>query len=708
MLHTFKYPVVNSKSDQTIIGHISVSTTRIETMLGDSAVAIHPHDERYKSYHGKFILHPITQRVFPIVLDPILVDPTFGTGAVKITPAHDQNDYACGKRHNLEMINIMNRNGTFNEQSGYPGVNRFQVRYSILKKLQELDLYVSEQDHAMEIPICSRSGDVIEPLLIPQWFVKCEELAKKVLENGVSIHQESSRIIWQRWLEGIHDWCISRQLWWGHQIPAYRMITKDGEKWIIAETKELAIEQAEKMTTESYTLEQDEDVLDTWFSSGIYPLSALGPLVERFYPLSVMETGSDILFFWVARMMMLCTYLHSKPFDDIYLHAIIRDQQGRKMSKSLGNVIDPMDVIHGVSFEKMKEKIMTNTNVSEKQVESELRLLKQQFPKGIESCGTDALRFTLIQYTQQERQINLEIQRIVSNRHFCNKIWQAARFTLMNEYVERQDELGFTNEWILGKLNETISQVTQAMDRFQFSEAASCIQSFFILQFCDVYLEIIKPVLYSKSKHESTVWTLYYTLTACVKLLHPFMPFITEEIWQRITHGESIMIEKYPEEMQGIVNRDGMMNKVLAIVQELRSIKHSLQLPGITAYVATDLSIEEHVSTIMTLTKAQLVEIVPMDFQPTEKMAVRVIDQCTIYVSLPSDISERIQVELSKLEEKEKQLYSNIQKYEKILAGLAGKEGIETVKDSTQKKLQDAHDEIPKVKNAILEMKKLL
>jgi valyl-tRNA synthetase len=739
VLHTFKYPVVDDNS--TIIGHIEVSTTRLETMLGDTAVAVHPDDERYKHFHGKYIQHPfITNRKIPIVCDSILVDMTFGTGVVKVTPAHSFEDFACGKRNNLEIITIMNQDGTLNENAGeFAGIGRFEVRKQLVRRLKELGLFVGEKDHPMDLPICDRSKDIIEPMLLPQWFVKCDTLAKRSLQatqsGEMKIYPSSYEPIWERWLTNIHDWCISRQLWWGHRIPAYRLAIKgeqsDQEKWIVATSLESAHEKVKQQYNLSdrnlYSLEQDEDVLDTWFSSGLYPIASFGwpdntPELQDFYPLSVMETGSDILFFWVARMSMLCTYLHNgqQPFKDIYMHPMIRDAQGRKMSKSLGNVIDPIDVMHGITLKELQQGVIDNTNINPAETSRAIKVMEKEFPNGIQECGADALRFSLIKYTQQGRQINLDVQRVVAHRFFCNKIWQATRFATSHfDRLNYQARYGtadsvistifkdskagvFHNKWILSKLNQAIQQIRTGLDTYIFSDAATAIYNFFLYEFCDFYLEWVKPTLYNEvdsAERRETLNTLHICLEHSFRLMHPLMPYITEELWQRIpkldSSIESIMLASYPNVYSQISNEmireiDSQMELVTNVVQVLRSVKDSLQTAAskTDGYIVlhesvnstndnTDLSsllemYQSKIQDIEILSKFRSVQLVSaMDIdrlksEQKKKLAVGIVNNnCSVYLTLPEDYLDKIHTEISKLKRKMEQLIQLQSKYEK-------------------------------------------
>ena len=423
---------------------IEVATTRPETMLGDTGIAVHPEDKRYKDLVGKTARHPFVKQKLLIVADDS-VNPDFGTGAVKVTPAHDQNDFERGKRHNLPSINIFNDDGTLNENGGpFAGLRRFDVRYKVIAALKEKGLYVKTEDNPMKVPLCAKTKDVIEPVMKPQWWMRMESLAKpaiEVVKNGtIKIRPESAERNYYQWMENINDWCLSRQLWWGHRAPAYFVNiageqgdSSDGNLWVCAQSEEAAREKAEKkFPGKEFTLEWDEDVLDTWFSSGLWPFSTLGwPKktrdMERLYPTSVLETGWDILFFWVARMIMLGLKMTGKvPFTEVYCHSLIRDSEGRKMSKSLGNVVDPTDIIAGIELEALHEKLLGG-NLDPAEIDHAKTYQRTAFPKGIAECGTDALRFSLVNYTTGGGDIAFDIKVIEAYRRFCNKIYQATK-----------------------------------------------------------------------------------------------------------------------------------------------------------------------------------------------------------------------------------------------------------------------------------------
>ncbi|CCH61710.1 hypothetical protein TBLA_0F01680 [Henningerozyma blattae CBS 6284] len=601
VLTSFAYPVVDS--DEKLI----IATTRPETLFGDTAVAVHPDDDRYKHLHGKFIQHPFLPRKIPIICDKEAVDMEFGTGAVKITPAHDQNDYNTGKRHNLEFINILTDDGLLNENCGpeWEGMKRFDARKKVIELLKEKNLYVGQEDNEMSIPTCSRSGDIIEPLLKPQWWVAQGDMAKeaiKAVKNGeINIAPKSSEAEYFHWVNNIQDWCISRQLWWGHRCPVYFVHIdgeendpNDGKYWVAGRTEEEAQAKAEaKFPNTKFTLERDEDVLDTWFSSGLWPFSTLGwpnktKDLENFYPFSMLETGWDILFFWVTRMILLGIKLTgSIPFKEVFCHSLVRDAQGRKMSKSLGNVVDPLDVIRGIKLEDLHAKLLVG-NLDPREIEKAKDGQKESYPNGIPQCGSDAMRFALCAYTTGGRDINLDILRVEGYRKFCNKIYQATKFALMRlgeEYVpSAKEELtgheSLVEQWILNKLTNCAKVVNEAIEKRDFLNSTSAIYEFWYLV-CDVYIENSKYLIQEGTEVEqkSAKDTLYILLDNALKLIHPFMPFISEEMWQRLPKrssetSETIVKASYPVFRKDFSNEkaDKDYELVLAITKEARSL----------------------------------------------------------------------------------------------------------------------------------------
>ncbi|KIM79390.1 hypothetical protein PILCRDRAFT_792056 [Piloderma croceum F 1598] len=640
VITSFAYPIENS--DEKIV----VATTRPETMLGDTAVAVHPDDPRYKHLHGKFVLHPFVNRRLPIVTDSIAVDMEFGTGAVKITPAHDINDYEVGIRHKLDFINILNDDGTFNGNTGdqYKGMKRFHARVAVVKALKDAGLYVEMKDNPMQIPICAKSGDVIEPVLKPQWWVDCKPLAEEAIKRTrageLVIAPKQSEAEWFRWLENIQDWCISRQLWWGHRCPAYFVHIEgsdqdanDGKHWVVGRTLKEVTERAKALAQGAkFTLEQDEDVLDTWFSSGLWPFSLMGwpeqtPDFHNFYPGSVLETGWDILFFWVARMVMLGIKLTGKvPFKEVYCHAMVRDAHGRKMSKSLGNVVDPIDVIQGLPLETLHEKL-NEGNLDEKEIAKAKAGQKKDYPKGIPQCGTDALRFAFCAYSGGGRDINLEILRVEGYRKFCNKIFNATKFAMLKfdaEFVPEPTVKPTGNEnlvekWILHNLNIAAEDINRYMTDRNFMMVTTSVHNFWLYELCDIFIEAMKPMMDGSAPlatQKSAQQTLYTCLDYGLRLLHPIMPFVTEELWQRLQRRPndptpSIMVSSYPTFDNDFVFADAHkeFELVFSVLKTGRSLAASYNLQvDIQFFVHVQSAREEAIflsqaPTIVTLTK---------------------------------------------------------------------------------------------------------
>ncbi|ETW07864.1 valine-tRNA ligase [Aphanomyces invadans] len=624
VMHRFKYKVDGATAE-----FVEVDTTRPETILGDVALAIHPDDPRYFHLHGKHVVHPFTNERLPIVLDGVLVDPALGTGVVKITPAHDANDWACAQRHNLPHVVVMDKQAKMvtPHVPDFHGLDRFDARAAMVAKLHELELYVEKLDHPTSVSLCSRSGNVVEPTLLPQWFVNCTNMAaasaKAVRNSSMALEPVQQQRTWFHFLDNVQDWCVSRQLWWGHRIPAYRVHwhgSDDGgddaltnERWVVArdevEARRLAIEKFGDQP--AMTLKQDEDVLDTWFSAALLPLSALEwptddnvpEAIQSMYPLNVMETGADILFFWVARMSMLCHELSGRqPFDKVWLHPMVRDKSGRKMSKSLGNVIDPLHVIAGIDLPTLLHDLQQG-NLDPKELVRAEKDLKKEFPSGIPRCGTDALRLTLSLYLAQGRQINMDLQRVVASRHFCNKMWNAFRYALPLLPPSAGDaptldvhrpHMGLADRWILSRMADAVAKSHDGFQSFRLAASATAAQRFFLQDLCDVYIEFSKPVLYtataddadggaSNERRESAQATLRHCLDTSVRLLHPFMPFVTEELWQRLTaadgRAESLAMASFPSKEDAAAWRDldaeESMQAVLDVMHAMRSLKHT-------------------------------------------------------------------------------------------------------------------------------------
>lgn len=571
----FKYPVEGS--DQTI----EVATSRPETILGDSGIAVHPQDDRYKDLIGKIVQHPIIpNRKLRIIADEY-ADRDFGTGAVKLTPAHDQNDFDLGKKHDLPFINILNEDGTLNSNAGpYAGQKRFDARYGVIEELKRLGLFTKQEPNKMVVPICSRSGDVVEPLLKPQWWMRMESLTKPaidVVESGeITIQPDVQKRQYLQWMRNLQDWCLSRQLWWGHQIPAYHITVKgeapaddtNNDYWVCGRTDSEAQEKAEqKFPGKKVTLRRDEDVLDTWFSAGLWPFSTLGwpdktSDLENFFPNTTMETGWDIIPFWVSRMIMFSLKLTGKvPFTEVYCHGLLRDNEGRKMSKSLGNVIDPIDILEGISLDDLHQKLLTG-NLAQSEVKKAEKYQKKAFPQGIPQVGADALRFTLVNYTQASgADINVDVKTMHGYRKFCNKIYQATKYVLGklgDDFVPRESSAltgqeSLSEKWILTKMNTAAKQANQGLEDREFARSTQAIYRYLYDELFDIYIENSKSLISDGTPEEarSAMDTLYTTLESGLRLMSPFMPFLTEELWQRFPRrpGDnicSITIAEYP------------------------------------------------------------------------------------------------------------------------------------------------------------------
>ena len=553
----FRYPIINSDA------HIVIATTRPETMLGDTAVAVHPDDARYQKYIGKQIQLPLTDRLIPIIADAS-VDPTFGTGCVKITPAHDFNDYAMGQRHQLPMINIMTLDAKLNNEvpENYRGLDRFVARKKIIADLEALGLLEKIEDHENNIPRGDRSGVVIEPLLTDQWFMKMDSMAKDAIaaleNNEVTFVPENWGKTYLQWLSNIQDWCISRQLWWGHRIPVW--YDKAGKHYVGLHEKDV---RERYQLSNDVPLQQDNDVLDTWFSAALWPIATLGwpeKTVDfsTFYPTSVLVTGFDIIFFWVARMVMLCKkFTDQVPFKQVYITGLIRDSQGQKMSKSKGNILDPIDLVDGISLEDLLKKRLTGL-MQPQMAKTITKQTEKEFPDGIPQSGTDALRFTFCALASTGRNINFDFARLMGYRNFCNKIWNAARFVLMQtgeHPLTKQEPHSIADKWILCQLQQTITQIHTAFSQYRFDNIATLLHEFTWNHYCDWYLELAKCDLarndLSEEQKNATRYTLLSILETLMRLLHPIMPFITEEVWQIIApilgiQGKSIMVASYP------------------------------------------------------------------------------------------------------------------------------------------------------------------
>ncbi|GMV19106.1 MAG: valine--tRNA ligase [Polyangiaceae bacterium] len=597
-LYEFAYAVANPEPG-TGVTELVVATTRPETMLGDTAVAVHPDDPRYTHLHGKTLKHPFVEREIPVITDAILVDMSFGTGAVKVTPAHDFNDFATGKRHGLREINILNLDGSINAEGGsFQGQTVKQARKAVKAALAEKGLERGTKPHALMLPRCQRCNTVVEPMISTQWFVKMQPLAEPavaaVKDGRTQIIPEEWAKTYFHWLENIQDWCISRQLWWGHQIPAFHC--ECGEVLVTRDEHPSACPKCGKAA-----LSRDPDVLDTWFSSALWPFSTLGwpddtLALRRFYPSSDMETGYDILFFWVARMMMMgLHFMKDVPFRRVLLHGLVVDETGDKMSKVKGNTIDPLDLIHGSAFENVVQKALPGAPVAEA-----LAKFRKAYPstaqmgQGFPAYGTDALRLTLCSYSPQAKRIALSPKRIEGYRNFCNKLYNATRFSLPNiEGVTLADsppapEL-LMNRWILSRLSGAVEQSGKSIVDFRLDEGASALYRFVWDELCDWYLEACKPVFSSGSDAEKaeTRQTLAHAIETVLRALHPYAPFITEELWQRVprpaSRPKSIALAPYPSAADGRADAEAerAFGQVMAAIGAARAVRSEHEVhPG--------------------------------------------------------------------------------------------------------------------------------
>ncbi|MCX7073287.1 MAG: valine--tRNA ligase [Methylococcales bacterium] len=600
-----RYPLSNGQ------GHLIVATTRPETMLGDAAVAINPKDERYQHLLGEFVELPLTGRRIPIIADDY-VDPEFGTGCVKITPAHDFNDYEVWMRHRDTsaiqdlprggLINILTANASIDDDAlipeKYRGLDRFEARKQIVADFEAAGLLEKIVDHKLMVPRGDRSQSVIEPFLTDQWYVKVAPLAAPAIaavENGdIKFVPDNWKNTYFDWMRNINDWCISRQIWWGHRIPAWY----DNKGNIYVGESEAAIREKHHLPAD-YFLKQDEDVLDTWFSSALWPFSTLGwdgknepEALKTFYPTSVLVTGFDIIFFWVARMIMMGLKFRGEvPFKEVYIHGLVRDAEGQKMSKSKGNVLDPIDIIDGIDLETLVAKRTVGMMQPQfaKKIEQATR---KQFPDGIQSYGTDALRFTFASLASTGRDIRFDMARTEGYRNFCNKLWNAARYVLMN--TEEHDcgitgecEFSHVDRWIVARLNQVIETTSHAIENYRFDLAAQAIYDFTWNEYCDWYLELTKVALQSDNEalQRGTRKTLLRVLETILRLAHPIIPFITEEIWQRVAplagiEGDTIMLQPYPISDESKIDNEAVQNTdwLMAVILGVRRIRGEMNI----------------------------------------------------------------------------------------------------------------------------------
>ncbi|TDY01639.1 valine--tRNA ligase [Thiohalophilus thiocyanatoxydans] len=690
-----RYPLTNGT------GHLIVATTRPETLLGDCAVAIHPGDERYKHLLGEFVELPLSGRRIPIIADDY-VDPEFGTGCVKITAAHDFNDYQVWQRHRDEtpiadqphggLINIFSESAAVRDTlpdegqllpAAYTGLDRFEARKRIVADLEAQELLEKVEPHKLMVPRGDRSGAVIEPFLTDQWYVKAKPLAEpavQAVESGaIKFVPGNWKNTYFEWMRNIEDWCISRQIWWGHRIPAW--YDKDGNIYVGRDEQEV---RQQHQLPDDLTLQQDEDVLDTWFSSALWPFSTLGwpqqsERLKTFYPTSVLVTGFDIIFFWVARMIMMgLKFMDDVPFREIYIHGLVRDAHGQKMSKSKGNVLDPIDLIDGIEVETLVEK-RTQGMMQPHLAEKIAKQTRKDFPDGIPAFGTDALRFTFAALASTGRDINFDMGRIEGYRNFCNKLWNAARYVLMN--TEEQDcgqnggevELSVADKWIISRLQETEQQINKAIGEYRFDRAANALYEFTWNEYCDWYLELSKPVLMSDAASEAakrgTRRTLVRVLEAVLRLAHPIMPYITEEIWQRIAplaarDGETIMTQPYPEADDGKIDHAAVeemewVKQFIVGIRQIRSgmdIKPGKPLPVILQHYSDQdkARVERNHHYLQNLARIESIDWLPDDKEAPES-ATALVGEMQILIPMAGLIDKdaelaRLNKEIDKLE----------------------------------------------------------
>lgn len=745
-----RYPLADNPAEAVI-----VATTRPETLLGDVAVAVNPEDERYTHLIGKELILPLTGRTIPVIADEY-VEKDFGTGCVKITPAHDFNDYEVGKRHDTRLINVFDLEAkvlanaeVFNfkgeAQPGfalpekYAGLDRFAARKQMVADLQEQGFLVEIKAHTLMTPKGDRTGSVIEPMLTSQWFVAMSatpnggepdsefkglslaDKAKKAVDSGaVRFIPENWVNTYNQWMNNIQDWCISRQLWWGHQIPAW--YDNEGNVYV-ARNQEEAEKQAGKTG-----LTREEDVLDTWFSSALVPFSTLGwpsetDELKAFLPSNVLVTGYEIIFFWVARMIMMTTHFTGKvPFKDVYIHGIVRDHEGKKMSKSEGNVIDPVDLIDGIDLEKLLVKRTTGLRKPETAPKVE-EATKKLFPEGIPSMGADALRFTMASYASLGRSVNFDFKRAEGYRNFCNKIWNATNFVLMN--TENQDcgygatateprGYSFPDMWIIGRLNQTIEQVTQAYETYRFDLAAETLYSFVWNDYCDWYLELAKVQLQTgcASRQRATRHTLLRVLEAALRLLHPIIPFITEELWQTVAPmcdaktADSIMLARFPEADSGEIVQTAFeqMTVLQDLIGAVRNLRGEM---GIQPNVKAPLFVEstddladylKYLPMMTRLTEAQQVAALP----ESEDAPVAVCNGARLMLKVEIDKAAetaRLSKEAEKLQKALDKLNAKLSKpgyTEKAPAHLVEKDKAD---------LAELEDKMAKVQNQLAKLK---
>ena len=694
-LYYFKYPLADNPDE-----YLPVATTRPETILGDTAVAVHPEDERYKKYVGRKALVPMLNREIPVIADEY-VDREFGTGALKITPAHDPNDYEISQRHNLEIINILNRDVTINENGGsYEGLDREECRKKLWQDMKDQGMVIKEEPYTLNVPRSQRGGEIIEPMISEQWFVKIEPLARKAIDavrdGRIRIVPDHFSKVYFNWMENIQDWCISRQLWWGHRIPV----------WYCADCGKMTVQREDPSECQhcgSKNIKQDDDVLDTWFSSGLWPFSTLGwpdetKDLKYFYPTSVMETGYDILFFWVARMIMSgLEYTGEAPFHTVYLHGLIRDEHGQKMSKTKGNVIDPLVVM-------------------------------DQF-------GTDALRFTLLVGSSPGNDMNLSEKKVEANRNFANKIWNAGRFVInaiesAPDKPEKEPVWTPADEWIHARMREVVRNVNRLFENYQFGEAGRQIYDFFWGEFADWYIEVSKLQMRNGGDQAFyTAWTLLRVMDKCLRLLSPFTPFVTEELWGHLKHAaeeksallspddpwaEALMLAQWPEskpeenwEKKAI---DAFVNGTIEHSRAFRTLKTELNIPVNQKANGTIIAAKDMLETIhkqkdtiafsSTLKALEILDAVP-DVEEYKQYHSSSIAATGSMVYLKTDEIMNDEKMQEKLEKELAEANSQIQRLEKLLSSEFAKKAPAKVVENESAKLETYKQTVEKIKKQL-------
>jgi valyl-tRNA synthetase len=730
----FQYPLTDGS------GMVTVATTRPETVLGDTAVAVHPDDERFKDWVGKTVTLPLVGREIPIVADDY-VDPEFGSGCVKITPAHDFNDYALGQRHNLPVINVFNDDAALNDSvpEAYRGLDRYEARKKLLAEMDSLGLLLKVDPHKLMVPRGDRSGAVVEPYLTDQWYV---DLTREVQEDGrpggkaqitdpsiEAVRSGNIRFVpgnhantYFKWLENIQDWCISRQIWWGHRIPAWY---DDAGNVYVAEDE--AAVRAKYSIDDTVRLKQDDDVLDTWFSSALWPFSTLGwpeqtDALKTFYPGTVLVTGHDIIFFWVARMIMFGTkFMDGEvPFKDVYMHGLVRDSNGDKMSKSKGNVLDPLDIIDGIGLEELVEKRTSNLmqDFMAEKIENQTR---KDFPDGIASYGTDALRFTFASLASNGRDIRFDMKRVEGYRNFCNKLFNATRYVLMNteglDPTQAPTSRNIIDNWITSLLQQAEAEVATHIGEYRFDLAATTIYEFVWNEYCDWYLELAKPILTgdaSDDEKHATRSTLVQVLEATLRMAHPIMPFITEELWQQVAplaavEGPSVSLQPYPESDASLIDQEALsdIDWVKRSVLGVRKIRAEMNIsPGKKLPVkvvdanANDLEkLERHKELLMFVGRVSDIEVLN-DNDDKPDSAIALVDHMQLLIPMAGLIDK--EAELKRLNKEQDRLRAEVSKLTAKLgnSGFTDKAPAKVV-EAEKQKLADAEAALVQIENQI-------